>query len=201
MRHSRDVQERWAAVKAHLFPHRSSKSSRPSLQALTLTAGRGTWWAAARPDTMIKNGWRCEAERQPGAGVALWRRKEGKQGEQLPSLDVVLIDGLLIIDSKQSVLSDKLGGFARWMISSWGLCAALVSRKRTHCSWWWMGTSYPKSRKYTRPTYISMNGKQMVVWGVRVGERRICYALNHPGMCRPVSLFWERVWHLLLDYL
>lgn len=176
MRHSRDVQERWAAVKAHLFPHRSSKSSHPSLQALTLTAGRGTWWAAARPDRMIKNGCRCDG------GAPAWCRrgtlpqKRGKtrKAVRLLSLDVVLIDGLLIIGSKQSVLSDKLGAFARWMISSWGLCAAPVSRKRTHCSWWWMGTSYPKSMKYTRPTYISMNGKQLLgwfgAWGLGRGE-------------------------------
>ena len=63
------VQERWAVVPAHLFPHSSSKSSYPSLQAQTLTGGWGTWRAAVRPDTMIKNGCWCERECQHDAAI------------------------------------------------------------------------------------------------------------------------------------
>lgn len=63
------VQERWAVVLAHLFPHRSSKSSYPSLQAQTLTGGWGTWQAALRPDTVIKNGCWYERECQHVAAI------------------------------------------------------------------------------------------------------------------------------------
>lgn len=66
------VQER----RAHLFPHRSSKSSHPSLQAQTPTADQSTWRAAARPDVMIKNGCWCKVARQRDAAVALGGEKQ-----------------------------------------------------------------------------------------------------------------------------
>lgn len=61
---------------------------------------------------MIKNGCRCEAERQRGATVALSRRRKKIKKQLDCCLGVVLIDGLLIIAGEQSVLSDKLGEFA-----------------------------------------------------------------------------------------
>lgn len=97
------VQERWAVVPAHLFPYSSSKSSYPSLQAQTLTAGWGTWRAAVRPDTTIKNGCWCMRECQHDAAIT----HSYKKVVRLLSLDVVLIAGLLIIVSEQTVLRDR----------------------------------------------------------------------------------------------
>lgn len=57
----------------------------------------------------------------------------------------------------------------------------LVSRKKTRRTWWWMRTSYHKNIKRTRPTCISMNGKQLLTrnwFSVGVEEMRSFYALK-----------------------
>lgn len=96
-----------SCTSTHIFPHSSSKSSYPSLQAHTLTGGWGTWRAAARPDTVIKNG--CWAERECQHDAAITYSCEGKKGEKTDCcLDVALIGGILIMVSKKSVLRDRM---------------------------------------------------------------------------------------------